>query len=171
MRRSHHALLVRRVAMNGGRSKASDGAIVAASLYTTVQLPSFRKLENDVALSNEYVAGLLDGEGSIGLYRDVRVPNTYKPKICIQLRDEVGTASVLSELCCRYGVRLQRNRRGMCAFSLYRATSLKQFIDDVLPYTRLKTTQLILLWAWLETRTFNYRFHQLLKNHKQRRIK
>jgi hypothetical protein len=67
--------------MNGGRSKASDGAIVAASLYTTVQLPSFRKLENDVALSNEYVAGLLDGEGSIGLYRDVRVPNTYKPKI------------------------------------------------------------------------------------------
>jgi hypothetical protein len=121
-------------------------------------------------LSREYIAGLFDGEGSVGLYRDKRVPGTFKPSVRIELRDERHTSKVLSELCRVYGVKLSRNNRGMCRFHLYRVDTLLRFIDDVLPFTHLKTTQLVLLQAWLENKTYGYRFAQLIKNHKQRRM-
>ncbi len=124
-----------------------------------------------MALSKEYIAGLFDGEGSVGLYRDKRTVGVYKPSLRIELRDEVGTVRLLGDLCEEYGVKLSRSKRGTCVFSVYREEALKAFIGDILPFTRLKTAQLVLLDAWLETKTFGYRFHQLLKNHKQRRIK
>ncbi len=120
-------------------------------------------------LSREYIAGLFDGEGTVGLYRDKRVLTTYKPSIAIELRGEVHTVKVLATLCEMYGVKLARTSRGTCTFRLSKTESLLQFINDVLPFTHLKTTQLVLLQAWLENKTYGHRFAQLLKNHKQRR--
>ena len=121
-------------------------------------------------LSPEYIAGLFDGEGTVGLYRDARVYETYKPSVAIELRDEVHTSSVLRTLCEMYGVKLAKKNRGTCAFRLSGTAAIQRFIDDILPYSRLKTTQLVLLQAWLENKSYSYRFAQSLKHHKQRRV-
>jgi hypothetical protein len=123
-----------------------------------------------MSMSTEYIAGLFDGEGSVGLYHTKRQRGrTFSPSIRIDLRDERHTARLLSDLCARYDVKLVRTARGECSFRLTKGDTILRFIDDVLPFTRLKTTQLVLLQAWLETKTYGHRFAQVIKNHKRRR--
>jgi hypothetical protein len=118
-------------------------------------------------LSCAYVAGLFDGEGTVGLYRQSGGRQSFQPAIRIGLKDDTRNRAVLTRLSLQYAVNVRRSG-GVVWFAITRRDTIREFIADILPYTIIKTTQLILLDAWLETKTYGFRIHQLLKSQKRR---
>ena len=119
-----------------------------------------------MALTREYIAGLFDGEGSVGLYWS-KTRGCFVPRIVIEMKHETRNIQVLSEISKMYGTKVYLGK-GICRFRLESFTKLTRFIDDMVDVSRIKTTQLLLLSSWIETRTYGFRISQLLKIHKRR---
>ena len=119
-------------------------------------------------LSAEYVAGFFDGEGTVGLYKQLMHRQWYfRPNMAINLKNDSRNMAVLRLIAARYGGKVYQRGR-ICRVQWTKAASIRAVIADILPYTVIKTTQLILLDSWLETRTYGFRIHQLLKAQKRR---
>lgn len=116
--------------------------------------------------SMEYLAGFFDGEGCVSLTwhkRDKR----WCPQVAIQLKRDTRNMRLLSIFCRHYEVKLCLTQT-TCRFTLNKHTAVQQFVEDVLPYSTLKKTQLLLLRSYLEERTYGFRICQQLKSHKRR---
>lgn len=117
-------------------------------------------------ISMEYLAGFFDGEGCV-LLSWHRRDRRWCPQVTIELKRDIRNMKLLSRFCCHYGVRLNI-AQSTCRWALNRKETIQRFINDVLPYTTIKTTQLILLKTYLEEGTYGYRISQQLKSHKRR---
>lgn len=117
-------------------------------------------------LRPEYIAGFFDGEGTVGLYKSTH-GHSYRGCVAINLKNDTRNVRLLTAIADMYGSRVYQSLR-TCTFYLGRSERIRQFIKDILPYTTIKTTQLILLDSWLENKTYGYRIHQLLKSQKRR---
>lgn len=114
-----------------------------------------------------YLAGLFDGEGCVALYWH-KSRRTWSPRISIQLKLGSRGLTIISRYCKNYGSRLYVGF-DMCRFYIYRRDQLLRFIEDVIPYTTLKTSQLLLLKNFLETdKTYAFRAMQQIKALKRR---
>ena len=106
-----------------------------------------------MSVSNEYAAGLFDGEGCFGLYQTS--PNTWTPTVQLKLRSR--DASVLYEMCERWGGQIRvidyTKRAPMTCWSLRTFNGVLAFIQDVYPYLVLKHTQASVLQKYCTTGT------------------
>lgn len=115
-----------------------------------------------------YLAGFFDGEGSVGLYWNKSI-GTWQPQICIT---QNATPSVTKMMTCWAGyfggsVRTYTRDRAIVDLRITSMAAILHFIRLVVPFTRIKTTQLLILKNYLETKTFGYRTSQLLKAQKR----
>lgn len=118
-------------------------------------------------LSHEYLAGFFDGEGTVGLYTDRKNGTRLRASVAILLKNDTRNMRLLKTIGDMYGVKVQQSRIA-CRVKISKQQTLRKFIADILPYTTIKTTQLILLDSWLENKTYGYRIHQILKSQKRR---
>lgn len=119
-----------------------------------------------------YFAGFFDGEGSVGLYYDrnrkqwkslIEVVQSYSPRAELEFN---GWAEYFG------GHVYHAARRTNCTMPLIRLQIARQknmltLIDDILPHTKLKTRQLIILKEYLLTKTYAFRASQLLRTLKR----
>lgn len=117
-------------------------------------------------VTHAYLAGFFDGEGSVGLYWQ-KQKRLWAPSLAIELKTDTRNVATLREIARLYGGRVSITPRA-ASMRIRRKSKILLFIEHVLPHTRIKTTQLILLRSWLQEGTYGYRISQLLKTHKRR---
>lgn len=115
----------------------------------------------------EYIAGFFDGEGCVGLYYDKR-DRRWSPEINITQRGDSRTRVLMQHIAQRYDSRLVRLNGGFLNFRIRKTSQMKAFIKDILPFSTVKHTQLLLLDTWLDNRTYSFRTAQMLKTLKRR---
>lgn len=104
-------------------------------------------------LSSQYLAGLFDGEGSVGIY----LANGTTPYMKIQITQSKTRESmtVLGELCKRFGGTLPPQPSSSGRLKVNWQISSKRaavFLSKVLPHLRLKKEQAKIALAWQNTR-------------------
>ena len=119
-----------------------------------------------MSISFPYVAGLFDGEGSVGLYY-MKGRNMWRPVVSIDQKRDTRSAKLISEIAEYYGSRVYYSGPD-CRFQLTRPDALRRFITDVAPFTILKRAQLIVLETWLDFPVYTYRVNLTLKALKRR---
>lgn len=100
----------------------------------------------------DYIAGIIDGEGYIGLWktksRSLLREYGYRPGIKIAM---VDCDDLLYALCDEFGghihhrIARQDNHRNSTCWELKGKKLLKPFLEDIMPHLRLKTRQAELL--------------------------
>ena len=120
-------------------------------------------------VSAQYVAGFFDGEGTVGLYKQDQTKRIcyFRPYMAINLKNDSRNMAVLRLIAAKYGGKVYQRGR-ICRVQWLKLAAIRAVIADILPYTIIKTTQLVLLDSWLETQTYGFRVHQLLKSQKRR---
>lgn len=119
-----------------------------------------------------YMAGFFDGEGTVGLYKERVKRKTgygyrWRAYVMIGQRPSLRARKMLQEFGDHYGVRTY-TVGGMLRLSIRKREHLKQVIEDLLPFTKLKSVELLLLRSWLEEGGYSLRISQTLKSLKTR---
>lgn len=94
-------------------------------------------------LSNQYVAGLFDGEGHVSITY-TKVKTGKNPKLCVKLTNTF--LPVLKELHKKYGGCITANKKQaehylQCYVLNFTVAGSKKFLTDVLPYLVIKKRQ------------------------------
>lgn len=115
-----------------------------------------------------YLAGFLDGEGSIGLYYD-RTNKSWVPRISLVQNHSKKVETLFRRWKAVFGgsFYIYRQKKGSGSNHIqYRLTSeqsIRYCLEAIAGKTVIKTKQIILLEEWLDSRSYTYRVHQTLK--------
>ena len=115
----------------------------------------------------EYIAGFFDGEGSVGLYYDKK-NQRWTPEINIGQKADSRTRRLMDRIAVRYGVKVKLVNF-MLRITIRRKEQILRFIEEILPHSTVKHTQLLVLNEWLASPLYSFRTAQLLKSLKRRR--
>lgn len=121
-------------------------------------------------LSRVYIAGLFDGEGTVGLYyekRKGRGRGRWRASLAIDQKRDTRTDALLKTLAAAYGTRATYSGPD-CRFQLHQIKGMKKFLKDITRHTIIKKAQLLVLGAWIECPSHTFRIHQTLKAMKRR---
>jgi len=106
-----------------------------------------------------YLAGLIDGEGSIGIYNPktpsksiIGERNLFYPVIKIGMTDGFETIYELRQ--CYGGTLYTRKYNGLknrdCLMLTIRSSGILKLVDDLLPYLRIKKRQALILKEYIQ---------------------
>lgn len=119
-------------------------------------------------LSRVYIAGLFDGEGTVGLYFEKRKGRgRWRATLAIDQKRDKRTEALIKELCAAYGTKAAYSGPD-CRFQLRDIKRMKEFLRDITRHTIIKKAQLLVLAAWIECPSHTFRIHQTLKAMKRR---
>ena len=95
-------------------------------------------------LSNQYIAGLFDGEGSVGIYRKSNKCSRrgWCFYLLVQIKLKYGT-DVLYEIQKRFGGYVRRRRDGQVCWRCESMLALN-FLNAIKDYSRIKQAQILL---------------------------
>ena len=107
----------------------------------------------DLELSLPYVAGLFDGEGSVGIYQGRRGGWTFR--IQMTQNESPGALTLWMTLCDRWGGHVSHarsaNGRAKMNWQLGQERAAR-FLRDIRPWLILKAEQADVALAWLDSR-------------------
>src|ERR1700748_3633012 len=106
-------------------------------------------------ISNKYIAGFFDGEGSVGLYRGT---GYYALRVCITQVSSTSSLALLSELKSRFGGgiygigKMKAHHRSAVMWSTY-SNDACRFLKTIEPFLLLKAAQARVAIDWQEKRS------------------
>lgn len=107
-------------------------------------------------LSDQYLAGLFDGEGSVGVYRH-KAKDTFTTVLKVQVGQMASTESetIFNFLKEKYGGAISRQtKRGGSKYLLYQLSRRKAvaLLRDIYPYVVIKKTQISEAITWYDSK-------------------